>query len=98
MPRLLVTSDFDGTLAPIVDHPGDARPLPAAAAALRALADLPVDDGGIDLRAGAARPGELSRMPRRVHLVGSHGAEFDTGFAHASTIDNALLGTDHRRS
>ena len=27
-PRLLVTSDFDGTLAPIVNHPADARPLP----------------------------------------------------------------------
>ena len=36
---LLVTSDFDGTLAPIVNDPADARPLPEAAAALRALAD-----------------------------------------------------------
>ena len=40
-PRLLVASDFDGTLAPIVNNPADARPLPAASAVLRALADLP---------------------------------------------------------
>ena len=30
-------------------------------------------------------------MPAAVHLVGSHGAEFDTGFAHR--IDEALLAT-----
>ena len=41
VPRLLVTSDFDGTLAPIVSNPADARPLPAAAESLAALADLP---------------------------------------------------------
>jgi len=31
----------------------------------------------------------LSSMPPAVHLVGSHGAEFDTGFAH--DIDQELL-------
>ena len=30
--------DFDGTLAPIVEHPEDARPLPAALDAVDALA------------------------------------------------------------
>ena len=39
--RLLVASDFDGTLAPIVNNPADARPLPGASVTLRALADLP---------------------------------------------------------
>jgi trehalose 6-phosphate phosphatase len=33
-----IVSDFDGTLAPIVDDPGSARPLPGAAGALAALA------------------------------------------------------------
>ncbi len=28
-------------------------------------------------------------MPAKVHLVGSHGAEFDTGFAH--DVDEGLL-------
>ena len=32
VPRLLVASDFDGTIAPIVSNPSDARPIPAAAA------------------------------------------------------------------
>jgi trehalose 6-phosphate phosphatase len=32
---------------------------------------------------------ELSSMPQAVHLVGSHGAEFDTGFTHP--VDDALL-------
>ncbi len=38
--RALVAFDFDGTLAPIVPDPADARVLPAALAGLRALAPL----------------------------------------------------------
>ena len=34
----LVAVDFDGTLAPIVDRPADARPQPGALPALAALA------------------------------------------------------------
>ncbi|RLP08867.1 trehalose-phosphatase [Propionibacterium australiense] len=36
--RAVVCLDFDGTLAPIVEHPEDARPLPAALDAVDALA------------------------------------------------------------
>lgn len=100
-PRLLVTSDFDGTLAPIVNNPADARPLPAAAAALEALAALP--DTAAALISGRALGvlRELSGMSAAVQAVGSHGAEFETGgpersdsgnvsgFAHE--IDTALL-------
>lgn len=87
--RLLVTSDFDGTLAPIVSNPADARPLPVAASALEGLADLP--DTTVALISGRALCvlRELSGAPETVHLVGSHGAEFDTGFAH--DVDVALL-------
>lgn len=87
--RLLVTSDFDGTLSPIVNNPADARPLPDAAAALVALAGLP--DTATALISGRALAvlRELSGMPATVHLVGSHGAEFDSGFTHP--IDHALL-------
>ncbi|MEN4477178.1 trehalose-phosphatase [Mycolicibacterium cosmeticum] len=90
-PRLLVTSDFDGTLAPIVNNPADARPLPAAAEALVALAALP--DTTAALISGRARGvlKELSGMPDSVALVGSHGAEFDTGFVRE--IDTDLLAT-----
>lgn len=90
-PRLLITSDFDGTLAPIVNNPADARPLRDGAEALVALADLP--DTATALISGRALAvlRELSGMPATVHLVGSHGAEFDSGFAHR--IDESLLGT-----
>jgi trehalose 6-phosphate phosphatase len=91
-PRLLVTCDFDGTLAPIVDNPADARMLPDAAVALTALAELP--DTAVALVSGRALGvlrtlSGFSEMPARVHLVGSHGAEFDTGFSH--DIDEGLL-------
>ena len=90
LPRLLVTSDFDGTLAPIVSNPADARMLPDAADALTALADA-ARRPNVALISGRALGvlRTLSGMPATVHLVGSHGAEFDTGFAHA--IDEALL-------
>ncbi|HEX2212202.1 MAG TPA: trehalose-phosphatase [Mycobacterium sp.] len=89
VPRLLVTSDFDGTLAPIVNNPADARPLPDAAEALIALAGLP--DTASALISGRALGvlRSLSGMPSTVHLVGSHGAEYTTGFSH--DIDHALL-------
>ena len=89
LPRLLVTSDFDGTLSPIVSNPSDARPLPEAGRALIGLAELPSTAVALisgralrDLRA-------LSSMPDAVHLVGSHGAEFDSGFSH--DINQELL-------
>lgn len=87
--RLLITSDFDGTLAPIVSNPADARPLAEAADALVALADLP--DTASALISGRALGvlRELSGMPATVHLVGSHGAEFASGFTHE--VDDALL-------
>ncbi|OBA80599.1 trehalose-phosphatase [Mycolicibacterium mucogenicum] len=88
-PRLLVTSDFDGTLSPIVNNPADARALPAGSAALLDLAALP--DTFVALVSGRALEvlRELSGMPPSVHLVGSHGAEFNTGFGQ--TVDTALL-------
>jgi trehalose 6-phosphate phosphatase len=91
IPELLVTSDFDGTLAPIVNHPGDARPLPAAAAALRALAELPGITAALISGRALRDLAALSGMPATVQLVGSHGAEFDTGFTR--DIDESLLRT-----
>jgi trehalose 6-phosphate phosphatase len=88
--RLLVASDFDGTLAPIVNNPADARPLPHAADALIALAALPATTVALVSGRALRVLRDLSSMPPAVHLVGSHGAEFDTGFAH--DIDQELLG------
>ena len=77
-PRLLVALDFDGTCAPLVDEPMAARALPAVAAAVERLADLPATTVAYvsgrsmrDLRIIAAHPEDS-----RVLLSGSHGAEF----------------------
>jgi len=88
-PRLLVTSDFDGTLAPIVNNPADARALPAAADAVVAL--VQPADTEVALISGRALTvlRELAGAPAGVHLVGSHGAEFESGFAQP--VDESLL-------
>lgn len=91
VPRLLITSDFDGTLAPIVNNPADARPLRDAAKALVALSELPGISAALISGRALEVLRDLSGMPATVHLVGSHGAEFDTGFVHP--IDRALLDT-----
>ena len=82
-PHLLVACDYDGTLAPIVDVPGDARPRRESVAALRALAALA--DTSVAVISGRSLHdlAALSRLPEEIHLVGSHGTEFDVGFARA---------------
>lgn len=90
-PRLLVTSDFDGTLSPIVNNPADARPLPEAGSALIELADLPETCAALISGRALRDLRWLSDMPSTVCLVGSHGAEFDSGFSNE--IDLPLLQT-----
>ncbi|MGH3916312.1 MAG: trehalose-phosphatase [Pseudonocardiaceae bacterium] len=82
-PRLLVASDYDGTLAPIVEDPNLAFPRQESVVALRLLAGLP--DTTVAVISGRALRdlATLSRLPGEVHLVGSHGSEFDAGFLHA---------------
>jgi HAD superfamily hydrolase (TIGR01484 family) len=79
--EILVAFDFDGVLAPIVTHPDDARPLPAASAALQRLAG----GTGVHLALVSGRTlGDLHRLadpPPAVWLVGSHGAQFTEAFA-----------------
>ncbi len=77
VPRLLVASDYDGVLAPIVSDPAQARPIPAGTAVLAALADLP--DTEVTVVSGRGRDdlAALSGLADRVTLVGSHGAEID---------------------
>lgn len=77
--ELLVAVDFDGTLAPLVERAEDARPLPEAAAALRALAGMPhTSTALISGRALASLRHAASPEPETL-LVGSHGAETWTG-------------------
>ncbi|MGH3438190.1 MAG: trehalose-phosphatase [Sciscionella sp.] len=82
-PRLLVACDYDGTLAPIVADPDQARPSPEAVGALRSLADLHETTAAVISGRALRDLATLSRLPGEVHLVGSHGSEFDVGFVHA---------------
>jgi trehalose-phosphatase len=83
VPRLLVASDYDGTLAPIVADPEQARALPESVGALRVLAGLHETTAAVISGRALRDLATLSRLPSEVHLVGSHGSEFDVGFVHA---------------
>ncbi|HEY7174075.1 MAG TPA: trehalose-phosphatase, partial [Micromonosporaceae bacterium] len=80
VPQLLVACDYDGTLAPLVEDPTQAVPLPEAVAALRSLASLPQTTAAVVSGRALRDLAALSRLPSEVHLVGSHGSEFDIGF------------------
>jgi trehalose 6-phosphate phosphatase len=82
-PCLLVACDYDGTLAPIVGDPWSVRPLPEAVTALRTLACLPETTAAVISGRALRELAAMSRLPAEVHLVGSHGSEFDIGFVYA---------------
>jgi trehalose-phosphatase len=85
VPELLIGCDYDGTLAPIVDDPAKAEPLTEAVAAVRALAALPQTTVAVVSGRSLRDLATLSRLPSEIHLVGSHGSEFDVGFVHRLT-------------
>jgi trehalose 6-phosphate phosphatase len=73
--RLLVALDFDGTLAPEVDEPEQARAIPEARAAVLALAALPGTRVAL-ISGRSLRSLELvADLPDEILLVGSHGIE-----------------------
>lgn len=91
VPRLLVALDFDGVLAPIVDVPSAARPLPASAAALGALATLPDTTIALISGRGLADLAAVSGFGLPIRMVGSHGGEFDDGAAVLDDEQHARL-------
>src|ERR1044072_9864355 len=93
-PRLLVACDYDGTLAPIVETPEQARPLTESVGALRSLAGLHETTTAVISGRALRDLATLSRLPSEGHLVGSHGSEFDIGFVHALAAGAREL---HRR-
>jgi trehalose-phosphatase len=93
-PRLLVACDYDGTLAPIVENPDEARPMTESVGALRSLAGLHETTTAVISGRALRDLATLSRLPAEVHLVGSHGSEFDIGFVHALDDQAKAL---HRR-
>ena len=91
VPQLLVACDYDGTLAPIVTDPSQAKPIPESVSALRTLANLPQTKVAVISGRALRDLAALSRLPSEIHLVGSHGSEFDVGFTQA------LSSEDQRR-
>jgi trehalose 6-phosphate phosphatase len=73
--HLLVAMDFDGTMAPIVGHADDARPLPRSAAAFAGLAVLPRTTTALISGRALASLRAVASPPVNTVLIGSHGAE-----------------------
>ena len=95
-PTIVVASDFDGCLAPIVAHPSSARADPAAVAALVELAALPVTTTAIISGRARSDLAELvafaAPQAPGIALIGSHGSEFDDEFASEITdAERAVL-------
>ncbi|ADD44286.1 trehalose-phosphatase [Stackebrandtia nassauensis] len=91
VPQLLVACDYDGTLAPIVTDPSTATPRVESVTALRALANLSQTKVAVISGRALRDLAALSRLPSEVHLVGSHGSEFDIGFTRALSAEQLSL-------
>jgi len=75
--RVLIASDFDGVLAPLVDDPSTSRPSQRAIQALERIAALPGERVQLALVSGRDLDtlARLSHAPLGAVLIGSHGAE-----------------------
>ncbi|MDM4762663.1 trehalose-phosphatase [Galbitalea sp. SE-J8] len=73
--RLLVALDFDGTLAPEVDDPEQARALPDARTAVLRLLAMPNTRVALVSGRSLGSLERVSEMPDEALLVGSHGIE-----------------------
>jgi len=82
LPTLLICSDFDGTLSPIVPIPSDARPIAGAVAVMDQLATLPHTLCVLISGRAVTDLKILAGTGPEVILVGSHGAEFSEGFTN----------------
>jgi trehalose 6-phosphate phosphatase len=101
--RLLVALDFDGTLAPEVDDPEQARAIPEARAAVLALLSLPNTRVALVSGRSLASLEQVSDLPDNALLVGSHGIEIrldsaddslalDAAEIHQVSVLNQVLG------
>lgn len=85
--RLLVALDFDGTLAPLVDRPEQARATERARAAIERLADG--EDTRVALVSGRALDSlkDVAAPPVAALLSGSHGVELQLEAGGGVTLD-----------
>ncbi|HXH23774.1 MAG TPA: trehalose-phosphatase [Vicinamibacterales bacterium] len=88
---LLVASGYDGTLAPLVSDPSVATPHPETVAALTALTSLPRTAAALISGRSLRDLAAVTKLPGSVHLVGSHGSEFDSAFADSLTPEQIEL-------
>jgi trehalose-phosphatase len=91
VPVLLVATDYDGTLSPIVDDPSEAKPVRESIVALRALATLGSTHAAVISGRSLADLAALSSLDGQVMLVGSHGSEFDQDFVRSLTKQQVEL-------
>jgi trehalose 6-phosphate phosphatase len=73
--QLLVALDFDGTLAPVVDKPDQARALPAAREAVLRLSVMPRTRVAVISGRSLSSLEQVADLPDNVLHVGSHGVE-----------------------
>jgi trehalose 6-phosphate phosphatase len=84
-PTLLVASDFDGVLAPLVHDPMASRPLPGTIESLVGLAALPSTYAAVVSGRDLATLTQLTGLEGSdVTRIGSHGGESSAGAARAS--------------
>jgi trehalose 6-phosphate phosphatase len=79
-PVVLVATDFDGTLAPIVGDPAKAEAERESIVALKALAAMPQTHVAVISGRSLADLSHFVSEAQDAHLVGSHGSEFEAGF------------------
>ena len=91
VPGLLVACNYGGTLCSAEGVSTETLPLDSAAVALRALAALPNTHTAIISGRSLRDLAAVSRLPAEVHLVGSHGVEFDMGYAYTLSLATEQL-------
>lgn len=89
---LLIATDFDGTIAPLMDDPSAVRPLSGAVEALTEAAGLPDTTAALVSGRDLATLASLSSAPESVALIGSHGGES----THPAVAGADALSVHHR--
>lgn len=91
--RVLIASDYDGCIAPIQPRPDMAFPNPAS---LSALVDCSALPGTLTAMVSGRARADLIKMSGAaspIVVVGSHGAEFESGFDEPPTDQQQALLT-----
>ncbi len=88
--RIVLGTDFDGVLAPLVDDPSTSTPMPGSIDLLRRLADLDGTTVAVVSGRDLATLGRLTGIDdgEPIVLVGSHGAESSHPLRHLPQPDD----------